>query len=297
MTTQKRTLEKTKTRQQRKPRGAAVRTVSRAAPAASDAPSNSLVRLLDVLNLFTPAAPAWPSDELIRSRGLSRSTGYRYIKALSDAGLISAVADGHYILGPRIVQLDNQIRQCDPLYIAAGGILESLSEATGCSAQVCALYSSLVLCVREVAAPDSPPNILSRGQARPLFLGAASKIILAHLRPHQLRSLYKKHAKTIATAGLGSDWVAFRSTLARIRSSGFVYTVGEINAGVFGLSAPVFNRSGHILGSLLITGSAARFKRSEIESFSKLVVEAAAAVTQRIAQMNIGTDRTPRAVG
>src|SRR3989442_7823959 len=74
--------------------------------ASDDVPSNSLVKLLDVLNLFTPAAPAWSSEELIRSQGLSRSTGYRYIKALSDAGLLAAVSNGHYILGPRIIQLD-----------------------------------------------------------------------------------------------------------------------------------------------------------------------------------------------
>ncbi|WP_198084583.1 IclR family transcriptional regulator [Variovorax sp. E3] len=264
---------------------------------AGEAPSNSLVRLLEVLTLFTPAAPVWSSEELIRSQGLSRSTGYRYIKALGDAGLIAAVSNGHYILGPLIIQLDHQIRQCDPLYIASGEILESLVQATGCSAQVCALYSSTVLCVREELTEDSPPNILSRGQQRPLFLGAASKIILAHLRPHQLRSIYKKSAKTIATSGLGADWTAFRETLGRIRLEGYTYTVGEINPGVFGLSAPIFNRSGHILGSLGITGSPSRIKRSEIQSFSNIVVEAAAAVTERVGNTNVGTDRPPRAVG
>ncbi|MDR6858783.1 IclR family transcriptional regulator C-terminal domain-containing protein [Variovorax guangxiensis] len=282
---------------------ARAKRVSKAAQAsyeadtAEDAPSNSLVKLLDVLDLFTPAAPVWSSEELIRSQGLSRSTGYRYIKALSDAGLLAAVANGHYILGPRIIQLDHQIRQCDPLYISADGMLEPLVEATGCSAQVCALYSSTVLCVREELTSDSPANILSRGQQRPLFLGAASKCILAYLRPHQLRSIYGKYAKTIATAGLGADWAAFRATLARIRSNGYTTTVGEINPGVFGLSAPVFNRSGHILGSLGITASAARIKRSDIEGFAKQVVDAAATLTERVSNMNIGTDRPPRAVG
>jgi DNA-binding IclR family transcriptional regulator len=266
-------------------------------PSSAEAHSNSLVRLLEVLDLFTPAAPAWSSEDLIRSQGLSRSTGYRYIKALSDAGLLAAVANGHYILGPRIIQMDHQIRQCDPLYIAAGGILEKLREETGCSAQVCALYSNTVLCVREVLTPDSPPNILSRGQKRPLFFGAASKCILAYLRPHQLRSIHGKYAKTIATAGLGADWTAFRSALSKIRSAGFATSVGEINPGVFGLSAPVFNRSGFIIGSLGITGSASKFKRSEIEGFGKLVAAAAAQLTERVGNMNIGTDRAPRAVG
>jgi DNA-binding IclR family transcriptional regulator len=271
--------------------------VAQEAPVAADASSNSLVRLLDILDLFTPAAPAWSSEELIRSQGLSRSSGYRYIKALTQAGLIAAVANGYYILGPRIIQMDHQIRQCDPLYIAAGGVLESVVESTGCSSQVCALYSNTVLCVREVLTPDSPPNILSRGQQRPLFLGAASKCILAHLKPHQLRSIYSKYAKSIATAGLGSDWTAFRSALAKIRKDGYAFTAGEINPGVVGLSAPVFNRSGLILGSLGIAVSAARFKRTDLGAFAKAVIDAAAQVTERMGDMNIGTDRPPRAVG
>ena len=89
--------------------------------------SNSLVRLLGVLDLFTPSAPAWSTDALIQSLGKSRSNGYRYIKALSDVGLLAPVSNGHYVLGPRIVELDRQIRQCDPLYNAAG----PSDEATG----------------------------------------------------------------------------------------------------------------------------------------------------------------------
>jgi DNA-binding IclR family transcriptional regulator len=262
-----------------------------------DGPANSLVRLLDILSLFTPAAPAWSSEELIRSQGISRSSGYRYIKVLSDADLLAPVSDGHYILGPRILRLDHQIRQCDPLYLAAAGLLEPLVAETGCSAQVCALYSNSVLCIHQVRAPNSPPNTMGRGQSRPLFLGAASKAILAHLRPHQLKSLHTKHAKTIAGSGLGADWHAFRTALARIRKDGYVTSVGEVNPGIFGLSAPIFNSAGFILGSLGITNLATKVTRDDIPRLAKLVVAAAAQVTDRIGVMNIGTDRPPRGVG
>ena len=64
------------------------------------------MRLLGLLDLFSPAAPAWSTEALIQSLGMSRSNGYRYIKALSDVGLMAPVSNGHYILGPRIVELD-----------------------------------------------------------------------------------------------------------------------------------------------------------------------------------------------
>lgn len=276
---------------------AAAKTRKAVAPANDGGPSNSLERLLDILNLFTSAAPAWSSEDLIRSLGVSRSTGYRYIKLLSDAGLIAAVSDGHYILGPRIIQLDHQIRQCDPLSLSSEGMLEPLVEQTNCTVQVCALYSSSVLCIAQVRAPGVPTNIMGRGETRPLFFGAASKAILAHLRPYQLKSLYAKHAKTIAAAGLGADWESFRVTLARIRTDGYVTSVGEVNPGVFGLSAPIFNSSGFILGSLGISTAPNKVSRNDISRLAKLVVDTAAQITERMSIMNVGMDRAPRAVG
>ena len=259
--------------------------------------SNSLVRLLGVLDLFTPSAPAWSTDALIQSLGKSRSNGYRYIKALSDVGLLAPVSDGHYVLGPRIVELDRQIRQCDPLYNAAGPAMKRLVSASHHSALLCALFSGSVLCVREELTPDSPPTLFTRGQTRPLFQGAASKIILPYLRPYQLRSLYTKHAKTIATSGLGSDWASFRDHLAKIRRAGVVITVGEFNPGVVGISAPIFNRSGQILGSIGVAGCESKFKRGELDRISALVKTAAEAVSERLGVVSVGSDRTARAVG
>ena len=259
--------------------------------------SNSLVRLLGVLDLFTPAAPAWSTDALIRSLVMSRSNGYRYIKALSDVGLIAPVSDGHYVLGPRIVELDRQIRQCDPLYNAAGPAMKRLVSASHHSALLCALFSGAVLCVREALTPDSPPTIFTRGQKRLLFQGAASKIILPYLRPYQLRSLYTKHAQRIATSGLGSDWTSFRENLAKMKRAGVVITVGEFNPGVIGISAPIFNRSGQILGSIGVAGAESKFNRAELDRISALVKKAAEEVNERIGVVSVGMDRPARAVG
>ncbi|HVY20287.1 MAG TPA: IclR family transcriptional regulator [Bauldia sp.] len=269
----------------------------KAKPNQEQDPSNSLVRLLGLLDLFTPAAPAWPIDALIKSRGMSRSTGYRYVKALSDAGLLAAVSDGYYILGPRIIDLDRQIRQCDPLYIAGGPIMKQLVADTGHSALLCALFSGSVLCVREELTPDSPPNLFTRGQHRPLFQGAASKIILPYLRPHQLRSIYARHAPTIAVSGLGSDWDSFLRALAKIRSDGYVMTLGEFNSGVVGISAPIFNSSKRILGSVGIAGDQEMFTKAALPRLFEIVVAAGQQVTDRISAMTIGMDRPPRGVG
>jgi DNA-binding IclR family transcriptional regulator len=253
--------------------------------------------MLELLDLFTPSAPFWSADALIRYTCASRSTIYRHVRALHEAGLLRPVANGNYIVGPRVIELDRQLRQTDPLYIAGDKVMKQLVAATGHAVLLCALFSDSVMCVREELAPNSPPNLFSRGQSRPLFTGAASKIILPFLPSHQLRSVYAKHKKTIATAGMGSDWAAFRESLAHIRRAGYLTTVGEFNAGVLGLSAPVFNRSGQILGSLGIAGAATAFRRVDMEALAATVIAAAREVSARIGAMDSQLDLPARAIG
>lgn len=72
--------------------------------------SGSLARMLHILMLFDEARPVWSAAALIEALETSRATGYRYIKTLHDAGLLTTVRNGYYSLGPRIIEMDLQIR-------------------------------------------------------------------------------------------------------------------------------------------------------------------------------------------
>lgn len=258
---------------------------------------SSLERMLSLLDVFTLAAPVWSAEDLTRYAGCSRSTCYRYIKILQGAGFLAPVAGGSYVLGPRIIELDRHIRMRDPVYIAGGPPIAKLASTTGHSALLYILFSDTVMCVREQLKANPPEGILSRGERRSLFTGAASKVILAHLPPHQLRSLFAKHKKTIATSGLGSDWVGFRDRLKAIRNEGYCITIGEYRRGALGIAAPLFNSMGHVLGSLGIVTHAASVKRNQIPSLAEQVMKAAHDATQRICSGEHGVDLAARAVG
>ncbi|WP_275559123.1 IclR family transcriptional regulator C-terminal domain-containing protein [Streptomyces sp. 5-6(2022)] len=195
------------------------------------------------------------------------------------------------------MELDLQIRQCDPLYIAGGPVLKELTDTTGFSSLLCALFSGSVLCVREELIPDSPKNLFSRGQTRPLFQGAASKIMLPYLRPHQLRSLHAKHSAAIAESGLGEDWPSFRRALSEMRSNGYSVTTGEFNAGIIGVSAPVFNRDGQILGSIGVAGVERESPRDVLDACIAAVVRAGKETSEGIERVPVGADRPARAIG
>ena len=276
----------------------ALRTTARQPLTAGNGSSaSSLTKMLSILDLFTPKTPIWSTNKLIKSLGTSRSTAYRYIKGLHAAGLIGAVGNGFYVLGPRIVELDLQIRNCDPLHQVGKGILAQLVDATGHSALLCQLFSNSVLCIREHLAPLSPENLFSRGQRRPRFFGAMSKVILAHLPNHRLPNIYERNAATIAEAKLGTTWKEFKSSLLKIRKDGFAITHGEFNPGVVGIAAPIFNTEKLILGSVGVSFQAEELSSVDIPKTIISVKRAARDITQRVGKTMTGMDLPPRAVG
>jgi DNA-binding IclR family transcriptional regulator len=259
--------------------------------------ASSLTKMLSILDLFTAEKPIWSTNDLIVALETSRSTGYRYIKTLNASDLLSAVGNGYYVLGPRIIELDLQIRNTDPLLQSSKGILDQLVEATGHSALLCMLYRNSVLCINEKLAPLSPENLFSRGQKRPLLKGAVSKVILAYLPNHQLRNLYSRSSALITDANLGATWPEFRDTLGRIRKEGYTITKGEFNPGVFGVAAPVFNSDDLILGSIGVSWSEHENRDVDLKRIVMSVKRAAHTVSQRLSQSKNGMDLPPRAVG
>lgn len=257
--------------------------------------ASSLERMLGLLNLFTAETPVWSTDELIRRSATARSTCYRYIRTLQDAGLLTPVANGSYMLGPRIIEMDRTMRLCDPVTVAGGPPMRRLAKETGQSALLCVLFSGTVMCVDEALAPGAP-NLFSRGQRRSLLTGAASKVILAHLPAHQLRAVHARQGAAIAAAGLGEDWTGFRRALRRIREARHCVTASEFIPGIVGIAAPLFNAAGGVLGSLGLAGTEAHIPPERRPALAERVMEAAAEACASIARGQPGTALPARAV-
>ncbi|MDP3414372.1 MAG: helix-turn-helix domain-containing protein, partial [Falsiroseomonas sp.] len=222
------------------------------------APPGSLVRMLEVLDQFAPDQPVIRVDDLQARLGYTKSTAYRYVKALCDAGLLAQASQGRYSLGPRIVELERLMRIADPLLQAGEAVLPDLAaEMPNSMVLLCSLYRDKVLCVHRegpeaIEAGGGRISILrARGLPLPLFQGAASLAILASLPAPRIRALFMQRQAEMVAAGLGEDWPAVRQRLAGIRRDGQVTTVGRFNRHLAAVAVPVRSRDGsQIAGSL-----------------------------------------------
>lgn len=221
-------------------------------------------RVFAILDLFTRERPIWSPDEINEALAYSRPTGYRYVKELVDAGMLRKVAAGHYSLGSRIIELDFQLRQTDPVLLAAMPLMQRMSSRSGFDAVLTVLFPGpRVIDVHRVYADKGLELAYGRGRPRPVFRSAAPKILLAHLPRAQLVRIFAAHEAEIARNGLGATWTEFRSALAEIRKQGYYRSAGELEPGVGSMAVPVFNDEDECVAALALVGLAKRIDSAE----------------------------------
>ena len=194
--------------------------------------------MLAILDELARSGPVLSADALISRLGYSRGTGYRYIKTLVAKGLLQRLANG-YGLGPRITELDFQLRESDPVLSLLGPLIKQLSEETEGHALLAQFFDDRVVVTLQEVGTSRIRVSYGRGRRLPLFLGAPSKAILSALPRARQRRLYEAHSAEAAAAGLGGSWEAFRTALAKLARQKIVTSFGELDHGNVGIATAV----------------------------------------------------------
>src|SRR3981081_1422680 len=241
-------------------------------------------RMLRVLDLIEESASPLTSDEMADRLGFTRSTLYRHLKNRADAGLVTSFPDAGYALGPRVAELDYKMRNGDPLIIASRPVMAELVEACAGIALLCRRYRARVLCVHQESRNASFASTYERGRALPLFKGAASRIILAHLPARSIQRLHEADRRAFAEGRLGKSLDAVKAALKEMRQRGWDITQSQVTRGVTGIAAPIFDDRGAILGSLSLTVGRTRLAETEIQAIADRVAFCARIVTKAISR-------------
>jgi DNA-binding IclR family transcriptional regulator len=248
----------------------------------TDKADSSLSRMLSVLDLFSEQRLHWSAEEISETLGVSLPTSYRYLKTLGDAGLLRRGADARFTLGPRIVVLDHYIRQADPVLQCAIPFMKELVEQSGFDCVVSSLNGEQLLDTHREHSSLPADLSYGRGRPRPLFQGAAAKVILAGLPTPQLHKLLDAHTAEVAAAGLPTDWPAFRRCYAQIRKAGFYFSNGELEATLAAIAVPLQQADGAVIGALSLVTTVQRMAVIDHSKLTPLIQRAAREISARL---------------
>jgi IclR family transcriptional regulator, acetate operon repressor len=114
------------------------------------------------------------------------------------------------------------------------------------------------------------------GRDVPDHASAAGKVFLAHgVAPIPPR-LARLTERTIA------DRAALETELAAVRAQGYATLVDELEPGLSGVAAPVFDAAGGVVAALTVSGPTARLPAHRLALLGRVAIEQAHAVSTRL---------------
>ena len=235
--------------------------------------------MLSVLEFVEERGQVEGMEAMLDGLSLTRSTLYRYVRALTDFGLLATSPGTGYTLGPRIIELDYKIRVRDPIILSSHPLMTQLVQTVPGIALLCRRYRDKVLCVHQVRGAVGFVSTYERGRARPLLKGAASRVILANMPTTQIAKLYAQDADGFSEAQLGDSLKAVRSSLRGIRQQGWESSEGQVVSGVTGIAAPIFDGKDHVMGSLSLTVGRTGLTAGEVSEIATRVAFCAQVVS------------------
>ena len=208
--------------------------------------------------------------ELVAATGIARPTAHRLAVALEFHRLLTRDLSGRFIIGGRSAELGAAAGE-DRLLAAAAPALAALRDATGESAQLYKRQGDQRICVavaeRLSGLRDSGPV----GSALTMSAGSAAQILLAWEDSEKIhRGLTNAR---FSAAALAAD-----------RRRGWAQSVGEREAGVASVSAPVKAPNGKVIAAVSISGPIERLGRQPGRIHAAAVVATAARLSEYLAR-------------
>jgi DNA-binding IclR family transcriptional regulator len=211
-------------------------------------------RALSLLGVFRAGEEPLTLTQLAERSGLHKSTVLRLLASLAHAMLVERLPDGRHALGRGIVRLHHVHQENSSLERIVMPALRELVQETGESAALHAQWGSGAAAQRiSLFRVDSPQPIRDHykvGDILPMNGGTGARILIAFGADSALTSAQKD-----------------QKTLSLIRKRGYHAAVGDRDAEVAGISAPVFKTEAGeraLVGALVLTMPASRYRENFI---------------------------------
>ena len=218
--------------------------------------------------LAAVAAAPRPLADLVETTGLPRATAHRLAVALETHRLLSRDADGRFVLGPRVGEFAGALP--DPVVAAADPVLSWVRDECGESTQLYRRDGAERVCVAAAERSHGLRTTVPVGSRLPLTAGSGAQVLCAWSDPSTVADLVERAEFTARS-------------LTEIRRRGWAQSIGQREAGVASVSAPVLSPEGELLAAISVSGPIERLGRSPGQRIAPLLLSGARRITATLA--------------
>jgi DNA-binding IclR family transcriptional regulator len=210
----------------------------------------AVTRALSVMEAFGVGESSLSLAELSRRTAMHKTTVLRLARTLALSRYMVQTDDGQWRLGPAAGWLGARYQSGFDVNNVVEPVLHELVKQTAESASFYVREGDIRSCVARVEGPQSVRHNVRIGERLPLDKGAPGRVILAFS---------------------GAPGAPYES----IRERGCHISLGEREAEVASVAAPVFGLNWRLLGSMCISGPSSRLTKAKLEKYAKVVIRAA----------------------
>jgi DNA-binding IclR family transcriptional regulator len=229
--------------------------------------------------------------ELSKLVGLHNSTTFHLAKTMVSLGYIRQEKDSkRYRVGRPLFALAASALDEIEMVNFATPIMEELSRETGESSHFAVRMGDAVVVIARTSGPGAFQLTDRVGVVRPAHCTALGKIILAALRPDQLKRFLERVELKPSTKKSITEPSALLLEIAEVRRRAIAFDDGEFNPEVRCLAVPVYNFTGDVVGALGISGPLWRMTDQVLPGRAKTVQAAASRLSNEFGAKNLGKD-------
>jgi len=218
--------------------------------------------------------------DICKQVGIHKSKGHTILNTLMTFGLVEK--DPHaktYSLGPALIFLSRYVLENLNYTDIVSPFLEDLAKETNGAALFGLINGEYVFVIAKREGNQNIGFSTRLGHRFHITLGAHGKAIVAFLPEVQREKILARKKLHFYGDPSRMNMKRLRDDLKKCRELGFAQDLGEVTAGVNGVSAPVFDLRNEIVGCVILMGT---FSESVVEIFGSKVADVARQVSYKL---------------
>lgn len=237
---------------------------------------STVLKALQLLDLFTRARPQIGLSDLARLAGLNKATCFRLVSDLCDAGLAEQVEAGReYRLGPALLRLAALREANVPLRDAALPVVQDLAIEAGETAHLSLLAGGELRPLAHAYSPAHASKITMEDVQVFPFHATSSGLVVLTFQPAVFREAVLSRPLVALTPLTQTDPALLRARLRQIENLGYTESLGSFESDVHSFAVPLFDALGRCTGALSIAALAARVTPDQALHIRAALVRAA----------------------
>ena len=222
-------------------------------------PVKTVERAFSVLRAFSGGAVTASVTHISQQTGLHKSTVSRLLSTLEHLDLVVRDPESDkYRLGPEIIQLAAEVPFRDFLIAIARPLVSELAESTGETVKICFPEGDRVLHSDQVESTYLVGRRDWKGMTCPMHCASSGKVLLAYWTAEEIERYLSTPLERFTERTITHP-DQLRQELASVRKEGIAWGLEELEIGLIGVSAPIFDSHGSSIASVSMSGPAYRF--------------------------------------